>query len=67
MDIDKKDIAQYLSEVKEAVENGRYRIDRNARRQDNINLFLDYVIDETKATFGKKWDRRKNSFSVYQI
>lgn len=47
--IDKKDIEQYLSEVKEAVENDRYRLDRNARRQDNINLFLDYVMDEAKA------------------
>ncbi len=47
--IDKKDIEQYLSEVKEAVENDRYRLDRNARRQDNINLFLDYIIDEAKA------------------
>ncbi len=47
--IDKKDIEQYLSEVKEAVENDRYRLDRNARRQDNINLFLNYVIDEAKA------------------
>ena len=49
MKIDKKDIEQYLSEVKEAVENDRYRLDRNAKRQDNINLFLDYVIDEAKA------------------
>lgn len=49
LDIDKKDIEQYLSEVKEAVENGRYRLDRNARRQDNISLFLDYIIDEAKA------------------
>ena len=49
MDIDKKDIELYLSEVKEAVENGRYRLDRNARRQDNINLILDYVINEAKA------------------
>ncbi len=49
MDIDKKDIELYLSEVKEAVENGRYRLDRNARRQGNIKLFLDYVIDEAKA------------------
>lgn len=49
MNIDKKDIEQYLSEVKEAVENDRYRLDRNARRQDNINLFWDYVIDEAKA------------------
>ena len=47
--MDKKDIEQYLSGVKETVENGRYRIDRNARRQDNISLFLDYVIDEAKA------------------
>ena len=31
------------------MENGRYRLDRNARRQDNINLFLDYVINEAKA------------------
>ena len=37
MNIDQNDIEQYLSEVKEAVE------------KDNINLFLDYVIDEAKA------------------
>ena len=43
MKIEKKDIEQYLSEVKEAVENDQYRIARNAKRQDNINLFLDYV------------------------
>ncbi len=49
MRVDKKDIEQYLSEVKEAVENDRYRIERNTRRQDNINLFLDYVLDEAKA------------------
>lgn len=49
LNVEKKDIEQYLSEVKEAVENDRYRLDQNARRQDNINLFLDYVIDEAKA------------------
>ncbi len=49
MNIDVKDIEQYLSEVKEAVGNGRYRLDRNSRRQNNIDLFLDYVIDESKA------------------
>lgn len=49
LNIDKKDIGQYLSEVKEAVEDDRYRLDRNVKRQDNINLFLDYVIDEAKA------------------
>lgn len=49
MNIDKKDIEQYLSEVKEAVENDRYRLEQNDKRQDNINLFLDYVINEAKA------------------
>lgn len=49
LNIGQKDIEQYLSEVKEAVEKDNYRLDRNARRQDNINLFLDYVIDEAKA------------------
>lgn len=49
MSIDRVDIEQYLSEVKDAVEKDNYRIERNARRQDNINLFFDYVIDETKA------------------
>ena len=49
LDIDQKNIEQYLSEVKNAVEKDNYRIDRNARRQDNINLFLDYVVDEAKA------------------
>lgn len=49
MNINKKDIEQYLSEVKEAVGNNRYRLDRNEKRQDNIDLFLDYVIDEAKA------------------
>ena len=49
MKIKKQDIEQYLTEVKEAVENDRYRIDRNSKRQDNINLFLDYIIDEAKA------------------
>ena len=46
LNIDQKDIEQYLSEVKEAVEKDNYRIARNSKRQDNINLFLDYVIDE---------------------
>ncbi|HIX68599.1 MAG TPA: type II toxin-antitoxin system MqsR family toxin [Candidatus Anaerostipes excrementavium] len=49
MNIRKKDIEQYLFEIKEAVENNRYRIDRNVRRQNNIDLFLKYVIDEVKA------------------
>ena len=49
LNVDKKEIEQYLSGVKEAVEKGNYRLERNAKRQDNINLFLDYVIDEARA------------------
>ena len=49
MNIDQKEVGQYLSEVKKAVEQDNYRIDRNSRRQENINLFLNYVIDEAKA------------------
>ena len=49
MHIEIKEIEQYLLTVMEAVENNRYRIDRNQKRKENINLFLDYVIDESKA------------------
>ena len=41
LSIDQKDIEQYLSEVKGAVEKDNSRLDRNARRQDNLNLFGD--------------------------
>lgn len=49
MHIEKKDIEQYLSEVKEAARSDRYRLERNAGRQSNINLFLDYIIDEARV------------------
>ena len=49
MNIDRNDVEQYLSEVKEAINNDRYRLDLNTNRQDNIDLFLTYVIDEAKA------------------
>lgn len=40
LNIKKEEIEQYLSEVKKAVKNDRYRLDRNAKRQDNIILSL---------------------------
>ena len=49
MDITQNDIDIYLAEVKDAIRKNRYRIERNSRRQDNINLFIDYVIDENMA------------------
>ncbi len=49
MKVTLKEIEDYISEVKDAVNNGRYRIDRNPKRPDNIDLFFKYVIDETKV------------------
>ena len=49
MDITQNEIEVYLAEVKKAIQNNRYRIEKNSRRQDNIDLFVNYVIDETIA------------------
>ena len=49
MKIFKKDIEQYLSDVKDAVEKDNYRLAMNSKRQDNLDLFTKYVIDEAKA------------------
>lgn len=49
LDVTLNDIDIYLAEVKDAIQKNRYRIELNSHRQDNRNLFLDYVIDETMA------------------
>lgn len=49
MEITQEEIDAYLTEVKDAIRRKRYRIEHNSHRQDNINLFLDYVIDEAMA------------------
>ena len=49
MNITQNEIKVYLEKVKDAIQNNRYRIERNSRRQDNIDLFVNYVIDETIA------------------
>ena len=49
MKISKREIAVYLAEVKNAIQNDQYRIEGNVHRQDNIDLFLAYIIDERKA------------------
>lgn len=50
MKVDVKDIEVYLVEVKRAISEKRYRLDTNRKRQDNRNLFFDYVLDEKKVT-----------------
>ena len=49
MNIGRKEIDCYLSEVKKAVKIGKYRLERNDRRQDNQDLFFNYVLDEQKV------------------
>lgn len=49
LDVTIQHIEKYLSKVKMAIKEGKFRIDRNKNRQDNINLFWNYVIDETRA------------------
>lgn len=40
------DIDKYLEEVKAAIDDGRYRVEMNDNRQDNQDLFFDYIISE---------------------
>ena len=46
MNVTIEDVEMYLEDVKEAINAGRYRIAMNENRQDNRDLFVDYVISE---------------------
>ena len=46
MNVTIEDVEIYLEDVKEAINAGRYRIAMNENRQDNRELFVDYVISE---------------------
>ena len=46
MNVTIEDVEMYLEDVKEAINAGRYRIAMNENRQDNQDLFVDYVISE---------------------
>lgn len=46
MNVTIEDVEMYLEDVKEAINAGRYRIAMNENRQDNWDLFVDYVISE---------------------
>jgi hypothetical protein len=48
LDVTIADIEKYLEEVKEAINDGRYRVEMNENRQDNQDLFFDYIVDEDK-------------------
>ena len=49
MRVTREHIEIYLAEVKEAVRAGRYQISMNSNRQDNLNFFADYLVDEEGA------------------
>lgn len=48
MDVTIADIEEYLEDVKEAISAGRYRVEMNENRQDNQDLFIDYIVNEEK-------------------
>lgn len=48
MEVTIEEIEKYLCDVKDAIKAGRYRVEMNENRQDNQELFLDYLIDENK-------------------
>lgn len=49
MSLTKNEINSYLIQIKDAIRNNRYRIERNPFRQENNHLFMDYVFDEKMA------------------
>ncbi len=49
MQLQSRDIEAYLTEVKMAVHEGRYRLERNDKRRRNRELFIKYVINERKT------------------
>ena len=49
MPVTLEEIEHYFSEIKMAVKKDKYRIERNEKRQKNNDLFIDYIIDESKA------------------
>lgn len=48
MEVTIADIEKYLEEVKDAINAGKYRIEINDNRQDNQDLFIDYLMSEEK-------------------
>jgi len=48
LDVTIADIEKYLEDVKKAIHTGRYKVEMNENRQDNLDLFMDYVINEEK-------------------
>ena len=48
MEVTIVDIEKYLEEVRMAINAGKYRVEMNDRRQENQDLFMNYIIDEAK-------------------
>ena len=49
MSVTVEDIEAYLADVSEAVGSDRFRIELNDNRQDNRQLFFDYILSESDA------------------
>lgn len=49
MEISKEKVKEFLTLAKKSITNDKYRIELNANREENLNLFIDYLINETKV------------------
>ena len=49
MNVSRQDIDEYLCEVKKLTHSGQYKIETNIKRQKNMQLYTDYVINEQKS------------------
>ena len=49
MVVTEDEINDYLLKVKDAIKKDKYKLEQNRNRVVNNNLFIDYVIDETKV------------------
>lgn len=73
MGITQSEVEEYLNSVKEAVKNDNYRIEMNKNRNDNRNLFIDYVLNEVmikeillSLTVRDFSERRKNNHKGFE-
>lgn len=44
-----QEIEQYIAEIKALIKENKYRIETNRNRQANLDLYKEFVIDETKS------------------
>lgn len=49
MEISIEKVEEFLTLAKKSITNDKYRIELNTNREENLNLFIDYLINEKKV------------------